>query len=159
VTIQGSEDTQKVLNVILKGMNDIKSELGSVKKLIQPSETSKPNAVQVQGKPGWRSNEQDGKPEKRTKFANVTKITSAPQPLQTSRMTQMYSSDDSDEQEANFAGAMLSKQIASRFDFRSVRSLARASAARNKEASTVLRSLPLCVLQIQSRSWIICMNH
>ena len=126
VTIQGSEDTQKVLNLILKGMNDIKSELGSFKKLIQPSETSKPNAVQFQGKPGWRSNEQDGKPEKRTKFANVaevqprraTKFTSAPQPLQTSRVTQMYSSDESDEQEANFAGAMLSKSIASRFNFR-----------------------------------------
>ena len=127
VTTQGADEIQKILNLLLKGMYDIKSELGSLKKLIQPTDTSKHNAAQTQGKPGWRSSEQDGKPEKKTKFANVAavqakryvnKVTSAPQPFRTSRITQIESSEDSDEQTDQFAGIMVEEPVSDYLNFR-----------------------------------------
>ena len=127
VTTQGADEIQKILNLLLKGMYDIKSELGSRKKLIQPTDTSKHNAAQTQGKPGWRSSEQDGKPEKKTKFVNiaavqtqrcVNKVTSAPQAFRTSSITQIESSDDSDEKAAYFSGIMVEDPVPDYLSFR-----------------------------------------
>ena len=56
---------------ILKAMNDLKSDMGMVKKYLNLSETSKPNDVQKPKKSGWRSNEQEDKTDKKNKFAGM----------------------------------------------------------------------------------------
>ena len=112
-TTQPTEEESKILNIILKAINDLKSEMGSIKKLIQPRDSSKPGVPQHPQKPGWRNIEQDGKAEKRTRFAGVAseavksqrvvKTTSGPTPLLTT-VSHIDSSSDSSDLEANFAG-------------------------------------------------------
>ena len=111
-TTQPTEEESKILNIILKAINDLKSEMGSIKKLIQPRDSSKPGVLQHPQKPGWRNIEQDGKAEKRTRFAGVASVAvkstrvvqTGPTPLLTSGISHIDSSSDSSDLEANFAG-------------------------------------------------------
>ncbi len=52
-------------------MNDLKSDMGMVKKYLNLSETFKPNDQQKPKKSGWRSNEQEDKSEKKKIFAGM----------------------------------------------------------------------------------------
>ena len=83
--------------------------MGSIKKLIQPHDPSKHGGAQHPQKAGWRSNEQDGKAEKKTRFAGVAAVSvqRGPTPLLTSSTTHIDSSSDSSDLEANFAGEVV----------------------------------------------------
>ncbi len=85
-----------------------KSEVGSIKKMVQPPPDASRNVEAPILKKGWRASEQDAKSEKKARFAGAAvkgPRMSVPTPLLTSRITHINSSYDSDDTEANFASA------------------------------------------------------
>ena len=109
-----------VLERIMKAMNDLKSDMGIVKKYLNLSDTSKPNDAQKPKKTRWRNNEQEDKSEKKNKFAGMaakgTKKITGPSSL-SNRIVRIDDSDDSDE-EANFAGIAVPTIDEHKHDFR-----------------------------------------
>ena len=109
-----------VLERIMKAMNDLKSDMGIVKKYLNLSDTSKPNDAQKPKKTGWRSNEQEDKSEEKNKFAGMaakgTKKITGPSSL-SNCIVRIDDSDNSDE-EANFAGIAVPIMTEHKHDFR-----------------------------------------
>ena len=115
------QDENKVLNAILQRLNDIKSDLGSLKKVVLHTDNSKSDVVPNLKKVGWRNNEQEMRSEKKTRFAGVAATKGAkksrPQPLLTSK-TYCDSSFDSDDQEAYFAVGGVNAETINPFNHR-----------------------------------------
>jgi hypothetical protein len=102
--VKTQEDENCILNAILKAVNDIKSQVGSIKKMVQPPLDASRNVKAPILKKGWRSSEQNAKSEK--KAVKGPRI-SVPKQLLTSQITLINLSYDSDDMEANFAGKVL----------------------------------------------------
>jgi hypothetical protein len=127
-----TEQESKAIGMVLKALNDLKSEMGTVKKFLNISDGAKAadavfkaaDAVYPKHKPGYRASEKREKTKSRFAGAMVkgTKIprqstSSLPQPL-TSRVVTIEQSDSDSEQSAQFAGiqqraSMLPQTIAS----------------------------------------------
>ncbi len=106
-----TEQDSKVMGMVLKALNDLKSDMGTVKKILNISDGTKTvDAVYPRQKTGYRVNEKREKTKSRfagaiAKGPKVPKkyASSVPQPL-TSRVVTFEQSDSDSEQSAQFAG-------------------------------------------------------
>ena len=115
------------LGIILKTLHDMKSDMGTMKKMMG-FDSSKPvpaGSAAQKFKSGWRPEEQREKMKSRfagamerpkVKIPKKSTTSSRPQPL-TSRVVSVEESDSDSEQSANFAGVM-EAEIASQLDYR-----------------------------------------
>jgi hypothetical protein len=107
-----TEQDSKVMEMVLKALDDLKSDMGTVKKILNISDGTKTvDSVYPRQKTGYRVNEKQEKTRKRFAGAAIAKGTkvpkkyasSVPQPL-TSRVVTIEQSDSDSEQSAQFAG-------------------------------------------------------
>jgi hypothetical protein len=107
-----TEQEPKVIGMVLKALNDLKSDMGTGKKILNISDGAKAaDAVHLKHKQGYRASEKREK-KKKSRFAGAaakgTRVprqstSSAPQPL-TSRVVTIGQSDSDSDQSAQLAG-------------------------------------------------------
>ena len=104
-----SDHETKVMAMVLKALNDLKSDMGTVKKVLNISDGTKSGDTgNPKQKKGYRVSEQREKTRSRfagaiAKGPKVKRTSSAPQPL-TARKVTITQSDSDSEQSASFAG-------------------------------------------------------
>jgi hypothetical protein len=106
-----TEQDSKIMGMVLKALNDLKSDMGTVKKILNISDGTKTvDAAYPRQKTGYRVNEKREKTKSRfagaiAKGPKVPKkyASSLPQPL-TSQVVTIEASDSDSEQSAQFAG-------------------------------------------------------
>ncbi len=104
-----TEQDSKVMGMVLKALNDFKSDMGTVKKILNISDGIKSvDSAYSRQKTGYRFNEKREKTKSRfagaiAKIPKVKHTSSVPQPL-TSRRVTIAQSDSDSEQSAQFAG-------------------------------------------------------
>jgi hypothetical protein len=104
-----TERESKVMEMVLKALNDLKSDMGTVKKILHISDGTKPgDTAHPKQKTRYRVSEQREKTKSRfagaiAKGPKVKRTSSVPQPL-TARKVTITQSDSDSEQSAQFAG-------------------------------------------------------